>query len=245
MSTSLIGFLVALALAALLVFPLAKPLRAHPWAFYAGTIALTALYVWAVWTRQDLTGVRGLCMVMQKGYLASILLAVVMFTGCFDEGTPVRKRLQPIRGELSILSFILIVGHLCMYLPGYLPRLGTLLSSHTGIAVSLIVAIVLTALFAVLAATSFRAVRRAMNPRAWKGLQRLAYVMVALLAAHVWLVLGSSAIGAKGIAISTVSFIAYCLVIVAYAVLRIRKAVRDAGRRKVAVPESPAEAAAD
>lgn len=229
MSASLVGFLISVVVVLLLVFPLAKPLRAHPSVFYVAALALVALYVWAIWSGVNLTQVRGLCMVLQKGYLSSLLLGVVMFTGCLDEGTPARKRLQPIRGELSILAFIFIVGHLCMYLPSYLPRLGAVFSARTNVALSLVIAFVLALLFFVLAVTSFRAVRRAMGARAWKALQRSAYVMVALLAVHVAFVLGASAFSGR-FTLATVSFVCYVAVILAYAVLRIRKARRDARR---------------
>lgn len=229
MSTSLVGFLISVAIAALLVFPLAKTLRAHSGAFYVGALVLTALYAWAIWSGVNLTQVRGLCMVLQKGYLASILLAVVMFTGCFDEGTAVRKHLQPIRGELSILSFIFILGHLCMYLPGYLPRLGSVFASRTGVALSLTVAFALTILFAVLAVTSFKVIHKAMNARAWKAVQRFAYLMVALYVVHVGFVLGSSALGGRA-ALATVSFVVYLLVVLTYVVLRLFKFRRDLQR---------------
>lgn len=229
MSTSLIGFLISIVIALLLVFPLAKPLRAHPSVFYVVALALTALYAWAILSGANLAQVRGLCMVLQKGYLSSILLGIVMFTGCFDEGTAVRKHLQPIRGELSILSFIFILGHLCMYLPAYLPRLGSVFSSRTSVAFSLIVAFALTILFAILTVASFRAIRKAMNAKVWKALQRFAYLMVALLAVHVWFVLGASAFGGRT-ALATASFVAYVLVVLAYCVLRVLKFRRDAKR---------------
>lgn len=243
MSTSLIGFLISIAIALLLVFPLAKPLRTHPGAFYAAALVLTALYAWAIWSDANLTQVRDLCMVLQKGYLSSILLAVVMFTGCFDEGTAVRRHLQPIRGELSILSFIFIVGHLCMYLPAYLPRLGAVFSSRTSVALSLVVAFALTILFAILTVTSFRAIRKAMNAKAWKALQRFAYLMVAFLAVHVWFVLGASAFGGRT-ALAVASFTAYVLIILAYCVLRVLKFQRDAKRHgaKTEIPAGQAEA---
>lgn len=243
MSTSLVGFLIALVITLLLVFPLAKPLRTHPGIFYVVALALTALYAWAIWSGANLTQVRGLCMVLQKGYLSILLLAVVMFTGCFDEGTAVRKHLQPIRGELSILSFIFIIGHLCMYLPSYLPRLGAVFSSRTSVAFSLAVAFVLTALFAILAVTSFRAIRKAMNAKAWKALQRFAYLMVALLAVHVAFVLGASAFSGR-VMLATVSFAAYILVILVYVALRIRKFRRDV-RRKSARTEDTSMPAAE
>jgi sulfoxide reductase heme-binding subunit YedZ len=230
MNSSMVGLLISVAITLLLVFPLAKPLRLHPSVFYIIALALTALYVWAIWSGVNLAKVRGLCMVQQKGYLSSLLLAIVMFTGCFDEGTAIRKHLQPIRAELSILSFIFIVGHLCMYLPGYFPRIGSIFSSHIGVALSLVVSFVLTALFALLAVTSFKVIRRSMNAKTWKSIQRLAYLMVALFALHVAFVLGGSAFSGR-ITLATVSFTAYILIILVYAALRIRKYRRDLVRR--------------
>ena len=241
MSTSLIGFLISIAIALLLVFPLAKPLRTHPGAFYAAALVLTALYAWAIWSDANLTQVRDLCMVLQKGYLSSILLAVVMFTGCFDEGTAVRRHLQPIRGELSILSFIFILAHLIIYLDVYLPRFGALFGTRSNVGVSLVFAMVLAALFLVLTVTSFHAVRNRMSARGWKHLQRLSYVMVALVFVHVVFVLGRSAF-AGGFNASTLSVIVYGAVIVVYAVLRVLKWRRDA-RRHDAREAAAAEAA--
>lgn len=111
-----------------------------------------------------------LTVIMQKGYLSSLMLGVVMFTGCFDDGTAIRKRLQPIRGELSILSFIFILGHIATYLPSYLGRLGVIFSSRSPLAFSFLVAAVLAVLFAVLTILSLRAIHRRMSKRAWKNI---------------------------------------------------------------------------
>ena len=227
MSTSLVGLLISVALAALLVGPLAKSLHKHPGTFYAVAIILTGLYAWAILTGQNLAGIRGVCMVLQKAYLSSILFGVVMFTGCFDEGTRVRKHLQPIRGELSILSFIFVLGHLCMYLPSYLARFSAIMSARANIAASLVIALVLAVIFAVLAVTSVRELHRRMNSRVWKAVQSLAYLMVALFVLHVGMALGFSAFSGRMVA-STWSFIAYVAVVVVYAIMRVGKAVRDA-----------------
>jgi sulfoxide reductase heme-binding subunit YedZ len=230
MSTSLVGLLISVVLATLVTGPLAKQLHRHPGPFYAVAIILTGVYAWAVLTGQNLAGVRGLCMVLQKAYLSSILFGVVMFTGCFGEGTKIRKHLQPIRGELSILSFIFVLGHLCMYLPSYIARFGAIMSVRANMATSLVIALVLTALFALLAVTSLRALHRRMNPRAWKAVQSLAYLMVVLFILHVGMALGFSAFSGKTVA-STWSFLAYVAVVGVYAVMRTAKAVRDAHRR--------------
>ena len=230
MNPSLIGFLIALAIIAIIVFPLGDALRRHPVPFYVVSIAITILYLWATQTGVNLSGIRPLTVMMQKGYLATIMLAVVMFCGCFDEGTPIRRKLQPIRGELSILSFIFILAHLATYLPSYISRFGFLMSSRSNIAFSLIIAIILTVVFCVLAVMSLRAVRQNMNPHLWKNIQRAAYVMILLLAVHVAFVLGKSAF-ANPSSTAMVSFIAYLVVIVVYAVLRILKWRRDVAKK--------------
>lgn len=229
MDTNLAAFLLSAAIVWAVAFPLGKQLRRNPSVFYLAVVAVTGLYLWAIGTGARLTAVRVLAVVMQKGYLASLMLAVVMFTGCLDEGTALRRRLQPIRGELSILSFIFILGHLATYLPTYLGKLGAVFSARPGIAFSFVAACVLTVLFGVLAAMSLRVVRRNMDARRWKMVQRVSYVMVALLALHVLLALWRPAVVAHA-ARSMASLVAYAAVIALYAALRVRKALRDRGK---------------
>lgn len=242
MDTNLAAFLISAVIVAVLAFPLGNALRRHPVPFYVAVIAITALYLWAIGSGVRLTGVRMLAVIMQKGYLASLMLAVVMFTGCFDEGTPIRKHLQPIRGELSILSFVFILGHLATYLPSYLGRFGAIMSASSNVAASLVLALVLTAVFAVLTVLSFRVVRRKMDPHAWKVLQRGAYVMVALLAVHVALVLWKSAVVAQQPR-ALVSLVAYLTVVAVWAVARVAKCLRDRSKKAAVVVAKTSEVA--
>lgn len=223
---NLIGFVIAVGIAAVIAFPCGKLLRKHPGPFYALAIAATCLYAYAVSTKTGMDGFRPLMAIMEKGYLACILLGLVMFTGVLEEKGALRLRLQPIRGELSILSFIFILGHLYTYLPGYLPRLGNLAAANPTIAISLVVAVVLATLFAILSFMSLRVVRHSMDAKRWKAIQRAAYVMMALLVLHVGLMLGVSAFGG-GVTRSTWVFLVYVAVVVLYAILRIRKYLRD------------------
>lgn len=233
MDVKLVAFLISLVAAALLAGPLTGVLRRHAGAFYAVAAILTVAYVTA-----DIAGVspgslRPLFVVMQKGYLAAILLGVVMFTGCFDEGTKIRRHLQPVRGELSILSFLFFLGHIITYLPNYLVRFPALAATKPSIATSVIIAIVLTVIFLALGITSFKAVRKLMSRQGWKNLQRLSYLMMALLALHIGLVLGRSVFaGGAGTSLALVSFVAYEVILAAYAALRMRKALRDRTRRQ-------------
>lgn len=225
-----IGMLVSAAVAVLLALPLGKALRAHPGPFYLAAAAVVGPYTWAYLAGVNLSPVRPLALAVQKGYLSVMLLLVVMFTGVLPEGGTSRKRLQPVRGELSILSFIFVLGHLATYLASYFPRLGKLFSNSAWMAASLTVAFVLTAVFLLLSATSLRKVRTSMDARRWKALQRLSYLMMVLLALHIGLVLGRSAFSG-GFKLATVGFFAYLALLAVYAVLRVRKALADSRER--------------
>lgn len=224
-SADVIAVAVSLAAALLLAFPLAKPLKSHPLPFYLAAFAIVGVYVAAMAMDVDLNGCRWLTFALQKGYLSSILLGIVMFTGCLGNGRALRRRLRPVRGELSVLSFIFILGHLAVFVPSYAPRL--LDGSHlkANVVTSIAVALVLGVIFVVLGVTSFKTVRTHMNPKVWKAVQRLSYLMVVLYIVHVGFFLGGSALGGSGKGVA--SFAVYAAFVLLYAVLRIRKAVCD------------------
>ena len=234
----LVSVALGLVLAMLVAFPLSGVLKKHPVPFYAVALVLVGAYLAYQYSGSYVRGATVVLDVMRKGYLACWLLAIVMFTGAFDEGTAIRRRLQPVRAELSILSSILILGHVAAYLPIYLPRLGVVFASHIGMSLAVVVAIVLVAVYALLSVTSLRAVRTRMPRGVWKGIQRLSYVMVALLLAHVALALGRPAFAEQGSSTSAlVALCTYALLVVAYAVARLLKWRRDR-RAAIARPDA-------
>ena len=235
-AADLTALAVSLAAALLLAFPLARPLRAHPLPFYLAAFALVGAYALAVASGVDLSGVRGLTLVLQKGYLSSILLGIVMFTGCLDNGNPLKRRWRPVRGELSVLSFILILGHLAVFVPSYAPRLADGAHLKANVTASIVVALVLAAIFVVLGVTSFKSVRTRMDAGLWKAIQRLSYLMVALYIVHIGFFLGGSALGGSGKGVA--SFAVYAVTVAFYAALRVRKAVRDRRGRRGGAPAS-------
>lgn len=242
MSSGLLGFAIALVIGLVLAFPLGSTLRSHPVPFYCVALALTGLYLWGLYGGLNLAPLRALTLVFQKAYLTVVLLAIVMFTGCLDKTTAPRKRLQPLRAQLSILSCIFALGHLGAYLPAFLPRLGMVFSLKGNLAASLIVALVLTLLFVLLTITSLRAVHRAMSPGVWKAVQRLSYPMVGLLVLHVTLALGRSAFGA-GSTVGRTVIALYALGALIYGGLRIRKAIVGNDRQaSEATPDTAATA---
>ena len=216
---------IAVVVALVIAFPLGKALKAHPYVFYAAATAIVVVFV--LFRQYNLGGVafRWISPLIQKAYLATALLVIVMFIGVLDEKSALRRRLQPIRGELSVISSILYLAHLATYATAFLPRLGMTIQTQPLMGVAIAVAIPLTCVFAVLSITSLHTVKSHMPAKAWKALQRLSYVMIALVAVHVVFAIGRSAL--DGSVVAQVSLAVYIVLAVAYAALRIRKAVRD------------------
>lgn len=238
MESDLISLALALVVAAAVVFPLGGALKRRPWAFYLAAGVVVGLY--AYYQYLGAFGERALQLLaepLRKGYIASLFLAAVMFCGTLAPGSALRGRLQPIRAELSILSLIMYLPHIVAFLPGYLPRLGAMIGRGNLMSYSIVVALVLTAVYALLSVLSLHVVRVRMPFKAWKAVQRLSYAMVGLLGVHVWLALGRGALRG-GSPDATAALVVYTAVIVLYAVLRVRRAVIDSS----AAPR-PAQAA--
>ena len=174
------NFLFLLIIAAVAVYLLRRPLKAHPSFFYGIAVILDLLYFvgstfgvprW-LWTP--------LVDLIQKCELALALFAIVMFIGCLGKEQALYRQMKPIRAELSIVACILCFGHMAVYLDSYLPRLLGNASINGNVAVAFGVAVALFVLLALLGVTSLGIVKRAMSSRRWTRIQRFAYLFFAL-----------------------------------------------------------------
>jgi DMSO/TMAO reductase YedYZ heme-binding membrane subunit len=245
MFDDLIGAVVGIAIALIIAFPLGKQLKKRPGVFYLVAAVVVVLYaVFCVFWKGTWwhPSYQSFVEPLRKCYIAAPLLGIVMFTGVLNEGSALRKRLQPIRAELSILSLILFCAHIASYVGSYFnaSSLSILLKGNTSnaqIFYGLIVAVVLTVIYILLSLLSLRVFRTKMHYKSWKNIQRLSYVMVALLLLHIWFILGfrptMKLFAGEAVTMSTavVTFIVYTVLIVVYAVLRIRKLLGDLKRR--------------
>lgn len=231
------SFIVLLAATAVLAWILRKPLKAHPVPFYAAAGLLDIFYIVGASYGMPrwLTGV--LVDLVQKCELALALFAVVMFIGCFGASTKVSRSLRPIRAELSILAWILTLGHMAVYLASYGPRIFGRASLDANVLAAFGLALVLFLLLAVLGVTSFSAVKRRMAADRWKRLQRLAYVFFGLVFCHLVLMLAPAAL--RGGAAALESLTAHAAVFGAYLIARVARAVRD---RRCAEAAAPSDA---
>lgn len=204
---------------------LRNALKEYPLAFYIAAIALDALFiagstfglprdVWAV-----------LFVLVQKCMLSMALFVVVMYIGVFRKDSRVAQWFKPVRAQLSIVAWILALGHMSVYIVSYVPRLVAGGPININVAGSFVLAIVLFLLLLLLGITSFEAVKHRMKAENWRKLQRLAYPFFFLVYAHILLMLLPSALHG-GIA-SSVSVAVYSIVFVGYAILRLRRAAKD------------------
>lgn len=211
------------------VFILRTPLKKYPVAFYVMAAAMVVLF--AV---EDMLGLSRavssiLFMLVHKCTLALALFVIVMFIGVFSKTSKVRQWLQPIRAELSIIAWILSLGHMFVYLVAYASRFAAGVVGGS-VAVALVVAIVLFALLVVLGVTSLRLVKKRMAKKMWKRVQMLAYPFFALVYLHLMLMLLPPALAGGAAAQCSVGI--YAVVFFVYVVARFARAALD---RRVSV----------
>lgn len=170
-----------------------------------------------------------------RGALATALFVIVMYTGALPNGSWLIKKLMPIRAELSIIATILTLGHNISFGFTYFKMLFTtpeILPVNQLLAT--ICTIVMMIIMIPLCITSFKSVRKKMDPKSWKKLQRWAYVFYALIYIHVMiLVIPLAKSGREGyMAIIT----AYSIIFLGYAAMRLYKALKG---KKIAVRSVP------
>lgn len=215
-------FLIAIAAAFGFAYLCKKPLKQHPYIFYAGA-AVISIIVAAVDFRNVPEFVNTYIIgLFSRGAFGTALWAVVMWTGTFPNGSKPIKAFMPIRGELSIFAAILTLGHNIGYGKTYFVRLFTdasrmsaeqLTASFLTIAM-LIIMIPLTVM-------SFPQIRKKMNAKLWKKIQRTAYLFYGMMYLHVMVLFVPMAkAGRQGYFLSV---LVYSIVFIGYAVCRIRK----------------------
>lgn len=220
-------FLIALIIAFIFALFCGKALKKYPYLFYLTAVLLTSAA--ALLPSSDThnlpvfvnTYIFGL---FSRGALATAFWCVVMIIGALPNGSALMKKLMPIRGELSIFAAILTLGHNIGYGKTYFVLLFTNIEGmsenqiYAGICTIIMLAVMLP-----LTVMSFPKVRKKMNARLWKKIQRSAYLFYALIYIHVMLLMIPMArSGREGYIFN---IFVYSLVFFGYAFFRIRKLV--------------------
>lgn len=218
-------FLITLICAIGACFLLHGAIRKAPVAFYIAAICLDALYVASSFIEMPRAIWLALFLMIQKCILPLALFTIVMYIGCFAKESFISKRLRPIRSELSIIAWLLSLGHVTVYLYAYLPQFinSGVVSENVSIAFS--IAIALLILLMVLGITSFNFVKKCMRTATWTIVQKAAYVFFALTFAHLAFMLLPSAL--SGGTAAQASIAVYFAVFGLYAVMRVCRAIVD------------------
>ena len=184
-----------------------------------GVVALVWSGVSKGWTGWTLT----LANIFLQGGLAGAFFILVMFAGAFPDRHPFRRAIMPIRGPLSILASILTLGHNLAYGRTYFVYLFAQPDSlRWNVLAAALCSIVMILIMLPLFVTSFLRVRRRMQPRRWKRLQRLAYGFYGLMYIHVLLLNITGAREGKWTALLNLAL--YSALFLTYASMRLGKA---------------------
>ncbi|WP_019680053.1 FMN-binding protein [Ruminococcus flavefaciens] len=221
-------FIISLVIAFFIAFCLDKPLKKCPAVFYIAAAVLTAASV--VVAQSDITissrFVRDYVLgIFSRGALGAAFWAVVMWAGALPNGSAPIKKLMSVRGELSITAAVLTLAHIITFGMQYIRNI---IDGRTGsgdayrdFVITCILSISMTMIMVPLAIMSFKAVRKKMNAKTWKKIQRLAYLFYAMIYIHIMVLFVPKA--QKGREGYFLSVLVYSAVFIGYAVFRLRK----------------------
>ncbi|MCR5706816.1 MAG: FMN-binding protein [Ruminococcus sp.] len=217
-------FLISLAIALTVAFLLDKPLKKRPAVFYITAAVLTVVTIIIEQSDIEITSrfIRDYVLgIFTRGALGAAFWVVVMWAGALPNGSAPIKKLMPIRGELSITAAILTFAHVVTYGMIYITNL---IKGRTGsdFILTSAVCLIMVLIMIPLTVMSFKTIRKKMNARTWKKIQRLAYIFYAFIYIHIIVLFVPKA--QKGREGYFLSVLVYSLVFIGYAVMRIRKA---------------------
>lgn len=216
-------FLIVLVVATVAVFALRNPIKKAPVVFYLLAIAAVVLLF---------LGSNGMpgswwkpaVLLVQRCMVALALFAIVMFVGVLPEGSKAKSWLRPIRAEISVVAWILCLGHMCVYAVPYARR-AVSGAMETSMLLSICIAAILFVLLLLLGITSFDFVKRRISGGTWKSIQRWSYPFFALVFAHLLFMLAPAAL--RGGEQAQTSIAVYVTMFVAYVVLRLYRAYKE------------------
>jgi DMSO/TMAO reductase YedYZ heme-binding membrane subunit/uncharacterized protein with FMN-binding domain len=214
--------IIALVIASLFVYFLKDKLKQHPNIFYIGaavvTIVIFSLRTVAMpqFVRQNIVGI------FAKGTIGTAFFIIVMITGALPRGSKLIGPLMRIRGELSIMAAILVLSHNLTYGMTYFKMLFSAPAALPAVQrCAAVISLMLIVLMIGLTVISFPAVRKKMNSKKWKQIQRSAYVFYGLLYVHIMLI--NIPYARMGLHMYAVNVLVYSIVFAGYAAMRIRK----------------------
>ena len=217
--------IISIILVLILAFGFGNQIKKYPSIFYTLSvliaIGISIYYKAGLWETSPEWFTEYITNPFKRGAFSTALFILVMYTGVLNPKWNITKKLYKIRGELSIIACIITLGHNFVYGTKHFPNL--IFHAHDMelkylIATSLTLILIL--LMLPLMITSFPIVRKKMNPKTWKNVQKLSYPFFALIYIHIMTVFIPKAEK------KWFEIIIYTIIFGAYLFLRIRKAYK-------------------
>jgi DMSO/TMAO reductase YedYZ heme-binding membrane subunit len=216
--------LVGLIISSIFAFSLSNSIKRNATFYYIGSIILAII----AYATNFVSIVRG--------GIGLSLFILVMYVGALNKDSKAYKKIYPIRGQLSIMGFILLIPHALKYM------LRVLHSGFLGIndfiyySQSQNIAIILTGVIAFLImiplfVTSFIKIRKKMSNIKWKNLQKYSYGVYLLIYIHIAIVSFNYMLNYNGFSPYKMNFILFTVIFISYTILRIHKAIRHSNHK--------------
>lgn len=223
--------IISLIIVALFIYFLKGSLKKHAGIYYIGAAVISIAVFLLEFLPMPLFVKNNILGIFAKGSIGTAMFVAVMYTGALPKGSKLIAPLMKIRGELSITAAILVLCHNFTYGITYFKMLfikpealsATQLTAAIISLVLIIIMIVLIIIMIVLTVTSFQAVRKKMQAKKWKQLQRTAYVFYGLMYVHIMLI--NIPYARLGLGTYIANVVIYSIVFLGYAAMRIAKAV--------------------
>ena len=200
---------------------LEKPIKKHATLFYIATVIISVLSVLA--PKKGLPFVIDYLVknILARGTLAGALFILVMVASVCP-AAKLRGLLLRTRGEMAIIAALLTLIHNISYGKHYFVALFTKISDLDAPRIfAAVLSLVMIVLLIPLTLTSFMVIRKKMNPKKWKSLQRLSYIFYGLLFIHISMIFSISI--AKGHLSTLFDLTVYVIIYIAYLVCRAKK----------------------
>ncbi len=216
--------IISLIIVALFIYFLKDSLKKYANIFYIGAAVISIAVFLLEFLPMPLFVKNNILGIFAKGSIGTAMFVVVMYTGALPKGNKLIAPLMKIRGELSITAAILVLCHNFTYGMTYFRMLFTKTSllSATQLAAA-VISLVLIIIMIVLTVTSFPAIRKKMQAKKWKQLQRTAYVFYGLMYVHIMLI--NIPYARLGLGMYIANVVIYSIVFLGYAAMRIAKVV--------------------
>uniref|UniRef100_UPI0040250033 TIGR02452 family protein n=1 Tax=Lachnospira sp. TaxID=2049031 RepID=UPI0040250033 len=216
--------IISLIIVALFIYFLKDSLKKYANIFYIGVAVISIAVFLLEFLSMPLFVKNNILGIFAKGSLGTAMFVAVMYAGALPKGSKLIAPLMKIRGELSITAAILVLCHNFTYGMTYFRMLFTKTSllSATQLAAA-VISLVLIAIMLVLTVTSFPSVRKKMQAKKWKQLQRTAYVFYGLMYVHIMLI--NIPYARLGLGMYIANVVIYSIVFLGYAAMRISKAI--------------------